>query len=616
MSKQIRRRSGRRRRGAAISVALTAGLGGLLGLGTSANAQVVASTSPDVTLCQATHSGSNPYELKTADAAGAVGHLGHQDGNDIIPPFTYGGAQYSQNWTPSADALVKNGCFALTVTKTGDATVQPGGFITYTIVVGNLGGLPIPIPDVTVHDDTAKATPPVQPPDAIAPGGTATWTAVSTDPVPSGSGSCGGTITNTATVSFTPGKSLVTMSTLTSQDKPGPSASDTWSTTVVCPSVSIAKTATNGPVAPGGNATYDITITNTGAVDIPLADITVTDANATPVAPLTPTTLTPGSSAVWTATMPVPAETPCDIGTVSNTASVSLAPAVTPTSSLPQPPVVVDPSATATTPVVCPVDLTVAKATTSITAAPGTTVPYTITVTNPSGFAVPFSAISVTDDGATITPPADVSPLAPGTSREWTATKVAPADITACNTTMNNTAQVAVVLANLPPGYSVITPGGASSAVVGVPITGGICDALLGPAAVPAGFVSAGAPNLVVRKSGPATARRGGAITYRLRVTNTGNLAARNVVLTDTPPTTMVIGATPSGATRTGRTLTWNLGTVPAGASRTVSVTMAMRLTARGTPCNIARATASNASSVRGKACTRIVAVRDPAVTG
>jgi hypothetical protein len=372
--------------------------------------------------------------------------------------------------------------------------------------------------------------------------------------------------------------------------------------------------ATNGPVAPGGNATYDIIVTNTGVVDIPLTDITVTDPTAPPLAPLTPTTLTPGSSAVWTATLPVPADTPCNIGTVSNTASVSLAPTVNPTSGFPQSLVAADPSATATTPVVCPVDLTVAKATASTTAVPGGTVPYTITVTNPSGFAIPFSAISVTDDGATLTPPVDLSPLGPGSSREWTATKVAPGLSTACGTTMNNSAQVALV--NLPPGYSAITPGGASSAVVGVLITGGICDTPPNPVVVPAGFPASGTPTLVVRKSGPATARRGSGMTYRLRVSNTGGAPATNVVLTDTPPTTMAIGGTPSGATRTGRTITWHLGTVPAHSSRTVSVTMFMRITARGTPCNIARATASNASSARGKACTRIVAIRDPAVTG
>jgi len=393
-----------------------------------------------------------------------------------------------------------------------------------------------------------------------------------------------------------------------------------------CFALQVKKT---GPaqVAPGEFVNYTIAVTNTGKVDVPVSNVVVTDPNTqTPVPPLTPIDIAPGATVNWTAvsnTAVGPAPESCGTTIAPNTATVAFRtgpPKGHSTGTMLRANGLYNtqPSSSSTwdqTTVVCLVDLTVAKSTSSTTVIPGGTVPYTITVTNPSAIAVPFSAISVTDDGAVITPPADVSPLAPGTSRDWTATKVAPDGISACNTKMSNTAQVALV--NLPLGYSAITPGGASSAVVGVPtIAGGICDALLEPAAVPAGFVTAGAPNLVVRKSGPATARRGGGMTYRLRVSNTGGVSATNVVLTDTPPTTMVIGGTPSGATRTGRTITWHLGTVPAHSSRTVSVTMFMRITARGTPCNIARATASNASSARGKACTRIAAIRDPAVTG
>jgi hypothetical protein len=105
-------------------------------------------------------------------------------------------------------------------------------------------------------------------------------------------------------------------------------------------------------------------------------------------------------------------------------------------------------------------------------------------------------------------------------------------------------------------------------------------------------------------------------VTYRIRVTNTGPVTATNVVLTDTPPASMLIGGTPTGAMRTGRTLTWAIGDLDAGASRTVTITMGVRLTARGTPCNIASATAANAASATGKACTRVQALRIPVVTG
>jgi hypothetical protein len=63
-----------------------------------------------VTICHATGSAKNPFVKITPSASGVFhGHLGHQDGRDIIPPFTYKGQTYSQNW-PSGQALFDNGC--------------------------------------------------------------------------------------------------------------------------------------------------------------------------------------------------------------------------------------------------------------------------------------------------------------------------------------------------------------------------------------------------------------------------------------------------------------------------------------------------------------------------
>ena len=38
------------------------------------------------------------------------GHTGHQDGRDIIPPYTYRGQTYSQNWDAEGQAIFNNGC--------------------------------------------------------------------------------------------------------------------------------------------------------------------------------------------------------------------------------------------------------------------------------------------------------------------------------------------------------------------------------------------------------------------------------------------------------------------------------------------------------------------------
>ena len=491
---------------------------------------------------------------------------------------------------------------SFSITKDGDATVLPGGTISYTIVVGNNGKFPIPFDAITVMDPSAQnVTGPTTPPQFLAPGKSLTWTA--DHAVKRDEQLCNSTVKNTATVALGDATGYV---------NPGGDQSADFTTDVICPlQVGITKTATNGPVAPGGTATYDVTVTNTGAWTVPFKAIDVSDPGAALTDPTDTSPLAAGDSRVWTATKDVPADTPCDIGTVSNTASVSLVETQIPTALKAS--VAEDPNntSTATTDVECPVDVTVAKTTASTTVLPGGTVPYTITVTNPSGFAVPFSAIAVSDDGATIVPPADTTDLAAGASRTWTATKVAADGTTACGTTVANTAQV--TLSGLPAGYRAITPAGASSTASPVTIGGGICDAVI----VPQGEISAAARAVLsVRKSGPAIARRGSGVTYRIRVTNSSGVTATDVVITDTPPGAMRIAGTSPGATRQGRTISWAIGDLAPGASRTVSVMVGVRATASGTTCNIAAAGAGNADSASGKACTRVQATRRVIVTG
>lgn len=64
-------------------------------------------------LCHATGSESNPFVLINVSVSGAYnGHLGdgHQNGEDIIPPFVYQGHTYSQNWDEDGQAIFNNGC--------------------------------------------------------------------------------------------------------------------------------------------------------------------------------------------------------------------------------------------------------------------------------------------------------------------------------------------------------------------------------------------------------------------------------------------------------------------------------------------------------------------------
>ena len=63
------------------------------------------------TICHATGSESNPYVVITPSVSGVYhGHMDHQGDEDIIPPFTYKGVQYSQNWDAAGQAIFANGC--------------------------------------------------------------------------------------------------------------------------------------------------------------------------------------------------------------------------------------------------------------------------------------------------------------------------------------------------------------------------------------------------------------------------------------------------------------------------------------------------------------------------
>jgi hypothetical protein len=70
---------------------------------------------PDVDPAYLCHATGNSMFVKIddIDAAGAYnGHYGnsHQDGDDIIPPFTYNGTEYSQNWDEAGQAIYRNDC--------------------------------------------------------------------------------------------------------------------------------------------------------------------------------------------------------------------------------------------------------------------------------------------------------------------------------------------------------------------------------------------------------------------------------------------------------------------------------------------------------------------------
>ncbi len=106
------------------------------------------------------------------------------------------------------------------------------------------------------------------------------------------------------------------------------------------------------------------------------------------------------------------------------------------------------------------------------------------------------------------------------------------------------------------------------------------------------------AANLLVEKTGPATAAIGEEIQYVIRVVNGGPNAAENVVLVDSLPTgTTLVSA--GGGTVSGSALTWTLGTLNPGQEFTANVTI--KVDRSGVLTNVAKAGSSTFDPVPGE---------------
>ena len=127
-------------------------------------------------------------------------------------------------------------------------------------------------------------------------------------------------------------------------------------------------------------------------------------------------------------------------------------------------------------------------------------------------------------------------------------------------------------------------------------------------------------PSLRVTKTGPATATAGRLATYRITVTNSGAGEARDVMLRDVLPRGFSVPGKVAGGSVSKGAVSWDLGTLAAGASQTVKVTFRIDRGVTGRRCNTAIATPSNGANATGTRCTRIVRVagvaRSPGVTG
>jgi hypothetical protein len=98
-----------------------------------------------------------------------------------------------------------------------------------------------------------------------------------------------------------------------------------------------------------------------------------------------------------------------------------------------------------------------------------------------------------------------------------------------------------------------------------------------------------------IDKRGPATQRRNVPFNFSITVRNPSRFTARDVRLIDPVPDSMTLVAVPKGATLVNGVLNWNLGTLGARRSRTVTMRVRIR---PGVPAGFVRNTAT--VSVRG----------------
>jgi uncharacterized repeat protein (TIGR01451 family) len=297
---------------------------------------------------------------------------------------------------------------ALTITAAATpATATPGGVITYTLTVTDTGQTPYTAAAVTdplsdVLDDAAYNN------NAAATAGTVTYAS----PALTWTGTLNpgdtATITFSVTVNSPDTDNHILTSTVTStaagNNCPAGSTDPRCTTTVPVSDLVIDFTASATTVTPGGTLTYTATITNTGQTPyygisvstdtVALAANTTSNGNTT----TSSGALSIGATgAVWTGDIPVG-------GTVTITSPVTVdnpvtsdlltATAVSTAPGNNCPPGSTDPRCTPVTQVLFPA-LTITKTATASTTTPGSTVSYTITVTDTGP--TPYTAASVND---------------------------------------------------------------------------------------------------------------------------------------------------------------------------------------------------------------------------
>ncbi|MDQ3012209.1 MAG: DUF11 domain-containing protein [Acidobacteriota bacterium] len=471
----------------------------------------------------------------------------------------------------------------LSITKTNNTgTLMPGTQTTYTIVVSNAG--PSDITGALVTDIlpatltmvswtcTASAGSSCSAPNGnvnlnntavnLLVGGTATINLTVTV-----SSNVTGTVSNTATVAAPAG--------ITDPNPANNSATDTDTLTPVA-DLAITKTNNTTTVTAGTQVTYTITATNNGPSAVTGASVTdtlpatLTNATWTCTASIgsscgqangsgsiaTTVNLASGGTATYTLTATVANDA---LGSLSNTASIATpAGAGDPTAS--------NNSATDTDTVIGRSNLRVTKTATPAQPIPGSTVTYTIVVTNDGPSPV---------TGATVNDPIP-SPL---TDAAWT-----------CTASSGSSCGLAAGTGNISTTVNLANGGTATftlTAKIPANTTGPITNTAT--AAPPTGVIDPDSSNnsgsvtsttqpssdlSVTKTANASTVRAGDEVTYTINVRNNGPSDAPGVVVTDVLPAgvNFVSASSTKGSCSGTTTVTCNIGLLTAAAPDNTAV--------------------------------------------
>ena len=448
----------------------------------------------------------------------------------------------------------------LSITKTdGVTTVIPGNTVTYTIVATNAG--PSAVTGATVADTFPATLTGV------------TWTCVATGGgscTASGSGNIADTVnlpvgatatyTVTATVSATATGTLVNTATVTLPGgitDPTPGNNSATDTDTVAPRADL-RISKSGPgsATPGSTLTYTLVVANDGPADA--TGVSVTDP---PPAGLT----------FVSASAPCAGGFPCSVGDLAAGSTVSLTVTFAVPSGYTAPdPIVNIASVAGDQPDPTPANNTASSSTAvgrtpsadigvvktgPATAAPGSTVTYSLVVTNHGP-----------DDAANVS----LADPVPAGLAFASATAPCAGGFPCSLGTLNAGASVSVSATfSIPAGYTTPDPiVNAASVSTTTSDPNPANDASTAPTALGASPV-----DLSVVKSGPATVSVGSDVTFSFLVRNAGPSAATLVQLADPTPAGL---AFVSASAPCAGGFPCLLGTLPAGASTAVTATFSV----------------------------------------